>query len=240
MPPNPGNFLEHLRQLGYHPRSDKHSNCLSCCLVADLLAHCPAVRRHAAEGELVFDLNFTLHTGTAEWNVDLVLGEPAPAERCVIPDGEMRRATPSTVRVAVEHKAVMTEHHKAVKNRKRDFEAHHDRVHRYSTSAIAGGILIVNGASAFRSPLRSEVTEHRAPVELVAHCVDQMRAVSERQGDAGNGMDVKSVIVVDMDNQELSSTRFVTAGAAPKIGDPLHYDAFVQRLCRLYTERFAR
>lgn len=32
--------------------------------------------------------------------------------------------------------------------------------------------------------------------------------------------------------------RFVTEPPAPRAGDPLHYDSFLQRLCDDYRERF--
>jgi len=78
MAPNPPGFLAHLRTHGYHPRSDKHSNSLSVCIVSDLLEQCSPIRQQAAAGRLVYSLNFNLFTGTADWKVDLVLGEPPP------------------------------------------------------------------------------------------------------------------------------------------------------------------
>jgi len=42
-----------------------------------------------------------------------------------VPPAGIAEAPPSTIHIAIEIKGVMTEHHKAVKNRKRDFEAHH-------------------------------------------------------------------------------------------------------------------
>ena len=156
---------------------------LSCSVVGDLLSRCPVIRSQAAAGDLVFSFNFNLLQGTSAWNVD----------RQAVSDGEMRQAPTSTVRIAIEHKAVMTEHRKAVKNRKRDFEAHHEHVHRYSSSAIAGGILIVNGSSTFKSPLREGTTKHRDPKALVEHCIDQMRAVSQRP-DTGYGLEAKAVV----------------------------------------------
>ncbi len=232
------NFVRHLRSEGYHPRSAKHSNSLSCCVVGDLLSRCPVIRSQAAAGDLVFSFNFDLLTGTAAWNVDLVLGTPSPADRQAVSDGEMRQAPTSTVRIAIEHKAVMTEHRKAVKNRKRDFEAHHEHVHRYSSSAIAGGILIVNGSSTFKSPLREGTTKHRDPKALVEHCIDQMRAVSQRT-DTGYGLEAKAVVAVDLDNVNLDRSNLFTSPPAPQIGDPLHYDAFIERLCTLYVDRFS-
>jgi len=43
-----------------------------------------------------------------------------------------------------------------------------------------------------------------------------------------------------MDNQDYGATRYVTRPPAPSIGDPLHYDAFVQSLCSLYNQRFGQ
>jgi hypothetical protein len=238
MSPNPEAFLQHLRQLGYHPRSDKHSNALAEAIVVDLLAACPALAQRAREGALVYDLNFTLSAGTSDWRVDLVLGAPSPGT--MPPNGgtAIRRTRPSTVHMAIEIKSVMTEHHKAIKNRKRDFEAHQEHVHRYNNLAIAGGVLVVNQAETFRSPLRPEVTRHKDPKALVKHCILQMRSVASRPGLEGAGLEAKAVLVVDMDNQNLGATRFVTEAPAPAVGDPLHYDAFLQALCSLYGQRF--
>jgi hypothetical protein len=149
---------------------------------------------------------------------------------------------PSTIQVAVEIKGVMTEHHKAVKNRKRDLEAHLDHVHRYSRRAIAGGMLVINGSKTFRSPLRAKqaVTVHRNPEKLVQHCLDELRAVTTRNDPDGVGLDAKAAIVVDMDNVNIAETKYITAKPAPPVGDPLHYDAFIQTICGQYTERFGR
>lgn len=236
--PNPEPFLVHLRQEGYHPRSDKHSNALARCVVGDLTAHCPPIRRKAEAGELVYSLNFQILTGTAEWNVDLVLGQPpaGPVERPA--PGEITQTVPSTVHIAIEFKAVMTEHRKAVKNRKRDFEAHHDHVHRYSDRAIAGGLLMVNASPTFTSPLRTRPTVHRHPLQLVQHCVDEMRAVAARSRLGEAGLDAKGVVVVSLDPADPERATFVTKPPAPRIGDPLHYDAFIQAICNRYTERY--
>lgn len=238
MSPNPRLFLAHLREHGYHSRSAKHSNSLAEALVEDLLRHCPQIQAKAVAGRLVYDLNFTLKAGTADWNVDFVLGAPALETEAPAPPAQIVRASPSTVEIAVEIKAVMTEHRKAVKNRKRDLEAHHEHVHNYNQRAIAGGILVVNAAERFQSPLRPEVTHHRDPTRLVAHCVAELRSVAVRGGSTGYGLEARCAIVVDMDNLDLPSTGFLTKPPAPQVGDPLHYDAFVQRLCQAYRERF--
>lgn len=232
--PNPSGFLKHLCELGYHPRSDKHSNSLALAVVHDLIQHCPAMAQRAIRGELVYDLNFTLRAATADWNVDLVLGPPALGTASS-GDTAIHRQLPSVVQVAIEIKAVMTEHHKAVKNRKRDLEAHHEHVHNYSQQAIAGGVLIVNAAPVFKSPLRPGATTHKNPSKLVQHCLAELRSVSSRGGPTGYGLEAKCAIVVDLDNIDCTTTKYVQS---LPVGDPLHYDSFVRMICDHYTRRF--
>ena len=240
MSPNPETFLQHLRASGYHSRSNKHSNALAEAIVTDLVASCPAMTEKARRGLLVYDLNFTIKAGTSDWNVDLVLGAPPPPPQPPGNGGAIRRAAPSSVEVAIEIKSVMTEHRKAVKNRKRDLEAHHEHVHRYNNQTIAAGVLVVNQSATFKSPLRSEVTRHKNPGVLVEHCVLQARSITSRSGLQGEGLEAQAVIVVEMDNQDYGATRYVTRPPAPSVGDPLHYDAFVQSLCSLYNQRFGQ
>ena len=231
-------FVEHLRTEGYHPRSDKHSNALADVIVADLLETCAQLHPMADSGRLVYDQNFTITTGTSEWNSDLVLGLAPPDTAAPRSGASIRRTRPSTIHLAVEIKSIMTEHRKAVKNRKRDLEAHHDHVHRYSAAAIAAGVFVVNQAAMFKSPLRTDLTEHKNAKALVSHCLLQARSLSHRTGPEGQGLDAAAVIVVDMDNVHLQNTRLVTTSPAPPVGDPLHYDAFIQSLCSLYRDRF--
>lgn len=163
MSPNPASFLRHLQENGYHSPSNKHSNALAQAIVDDLLDTCPAIVRMGAEARLVYELNFTINAGTSDWNIDLVLGAPPPGVAPPPDETRMARTRPSTVQIAVEIKSIMTEHRKAIRNRKRDLEAHHEHVHRYNNSTIAGGVFVVNQAPAFKSPLRGEVTDHKNP-----------------------------------------------------------------------------
>lgn len=233
----PQAFLNHLRQEGYHPRSNKHSNSLARAIVADLTANCPVMARRAAVGGLVYALNFDLTYRTSTWNVDLVLGTPPPGTTPPA-DTAIKEMNPSTVQIAIEIKSVMTEHRKAVKNRKRDLEAHHEHTHNYSTDALAGGVLVVNASPTFHSPLRPEATEHKKPLSLVTHCVNEMRHVTMRGEPRGRGLDANTVLVVSMDNINPATTTFRDRPPAPAVGDPLHYDSFIQRLCNNYRTRF--
>jgi hypothetical protein len=235
----PQSFLAHLQAAGYHPRSDKHSNALAEAIVEDLVAACPLIATRAAAGDVVYDLNFDLVYGTATWNIDAVLGPPPTGVQAPPAGQAILRSTPSTIQIGIEIKAVMTEHRKAVKNRKRDLEAHHEHVHNYASNAIAAGVLVVNIAPTFMSPLRGGmITTHRNPTALVQHAMNEANAINVRGGPTGYGLDAKTVIVVDMDNVNLPTTSFHTAAPAPPVGHPMQYDAFIQRLCAEYGNRF--
>lgn len=235
--PNPDSFLLHLCEFGYHSRSDKHSNALAKAIVDDLVAYCPAIAGKAASGELVYQVNFTLRSGNADWNVDLVVGPPALGTPTRPAPGEMRRANPATVHIAVEIKSVMTEHRKAVKNRKRDLEAHHEHVHHYNANTIAGGVLVINASETFQSPLRTVVSIHRDPPALVQHCIAELRSVATRGGTTGYGLEAKCGLVVNMDNLDCTATKYATSFIP--VGDPLHYDAFIRTICDQFARRFS-
>jgi hypothetical protein len=207
-------------------------------IVNDLVTHCARIREAARQRELVYDLNFTLRAGTADWNVDLVLGPPEFGADETRDGSAILQRAPAVVQIAIEIKAVMTEHRKAVKNRKRDLEAHHEHVHNYSGSAIAAGVLMINGARTFKSPLRQAETVHREPRALVQHCLDELRAVASRGGPTGYGLEAKCAVVLEMDNEDLASTRYITGAPAPPVGDPLHYDGFIRTICDHYCRRF--
>jgi hypothetical protein len=235
----PASFLTHLQTSGYHSRSDKHSKALALAIVHDLVAHCPQIAAEATDGQLVFQWNHDLTFGHSTWNTDLAIGRPPPgtAQPVDLP-GEMNRATPATVRIAVELKSVMTEHRKAIKNRKRDLEAHHQHVHDYDSACIAGGVVVINAAPTFQSPLRNTLTAHANIDRIVEHCIDEVQSINVAHGTNPVGLDANCALVVEMDNVNIAATRFRTTPPAPVLGSPIHWDAFIQRICAAYTTRF--
>lgn len=239
--PLPHTFLEHIRTQGYDSRSNKHSNALALAVLEDLVATCPAIRAHAAAGELVYQLNMTLRFGSADWNVDFVLGEPATP---VAPStGGIGRGTPALVRLAPEIKSVMGSHRNAIQNRKRDFEAHHDHVHNYNRRTVAAGLLVLNANESFQSTVRLSPVRLARPGVFDAtlrFCVEQMRAVKSSGGSSPTGMDAKGLIVLNLADPTGTKASYVDRPPAPQLGDPLHYDSFIRKLCEEYTTRFGR
>jgi hypothetical protein len=238
--PLPSSFLSYLRAGPYNPRSSKQGDALAEAIVVDLLATCRGLAAAAADGEVVWKRNFNLIYGSSPWKSDLVIGAPPPGTQPP-KDEPILEAPPSSVHIAVEIKGVMTEHRKAIKNRKRDLESHHAHVHNYDPRSIAGGVLVLNVADRFRSPLRApgDVTTHKNPVALIQHCIAEAQGIAVRRESAGDGLDAKCVIVVDDDNIDFASSSYRETPPAPQVGDPMHYDAFIQRLCTEWTSRFS-
>lgn len=236
--PNPAAFLLHTRSAYYDPRSDKHSNALAEAIVIDLLKACPKLAVEAASGAVVYDLNFDLVYGIATWNVDLVLGQP-PALTPPPAGAPIGKTPPSTVQIAVEIKGVMTYHRNNVKNRKRDLESHHQHVHAYNPQTIAGGVMVINASPQFRTSTRTSVIKQTKNMPaVIQHCINEAAAISVRGGPTGSGLDAKSLIVIDFDNVNLQSASYMISKPAPRVGDPLHYDSFIQRLCSEWRTRF--
>lgn len=235
----PARFVEHLREKGYHPRSNVHGKTLCEYVLEDLLASCPKLKEHAADGRIVYDVQRKIIVGSSEWNIDLVLGPPAGLAKYEVTAKGIRQQPPATIRIAIEAKTIMTEHGKARRNRQRDLDSFHQFVHRYDPDTITAGLTAVNMADRFRSPLRPEPSVHRNVVQLAQGAVGLLRSLPIRSLRSEAGLEANAAIVVEHDNIDPARTRLVTAPPAPQVGDPVHYDSFLRRICDRYSQRYS-
>ncbi len=237
--PAPGRFADYLREFAYHPRSSRHGDALCKFILDDLLGTCPDIAEHARQGKVVYDLRRKIKVGGGEWNIDLVLGPPPSPGPSISAGDRIPRTPPATIRIAIESKSVMTEHQKAQRNRLRDLDSFHQFIHRYDPQTITASVTIINISPMFRSPLRPKVTKHVNPRALVETTIGLLRTLPQRAGiEEGAGLEANCVIVVSHDNVPPHRSRFVTELPAPQVGDPLHYDSFLQRICDRYRQRF--
>lgn len=236
----PEKIVGHLREAGYHPRSSVHGKILCEFVLEDLLAMCEKIAEHAAAGHLVYDIQRKIIVAGSAWNIDLVLGPPPGAMVKAVTAKGINKAPPATIRIAIEAKTVMTEHGKARRNRQRDLDSFHQFVHRYDPDAIAAGLTVVNISERFKSPLRPAISLHRNVRTLVEETMRLLRALPQRsaRGDTP-GLEANGAIVVNHDNIDADTTRLVTSAPAPQVGDPLHYDSFLRRICDSYTQRWS-
>jgi hypothetical protein len=254
-------LVAHLASGGYHPRTSKHSDFQSSIIVRDLLARCPALGRRAASGEIVAKLRHHQQVGHADWVIDVAIGTCAGAP---LPPGEIDPegarigfAPPVIIQVAIELKSVWTEHKKARLNRLRDFSSFHGYAHQYDPKTIAAAFLVVNSSERFYSPLRAadDITTHgnarTSARQLAKNVIDDFRSIHLRSSVSdAPGLEAIGVVAVEHDNLIVNPnaasyesvhkpTQASPSPPNPAVGDPLHYQSMIQRICNAYTQRFA-
>lgn len=75
--------------------------------------------------------------------------------------------------------------------------------------------------------------------DLVEETLALLRALPMRASVVeGGGLEANGAIVIEHDNVNLGRTRLVSRPPAPQVGDPLHYDSFIVRICDRYSQRF--
>lgn len=223
----PDSYVEWINaHLGFNPRSQTNSNVLSDFVIADLQTLCPEIATHLKSDEIVPIKNADVRTKVASRNVDMVLEEQNGGR----------------VRVAVEHKTIMTAHGKARWNRYGDIIAYCNHMHNHRRDCIAGATIIINCSPAYENPdafakglLRRRFNMQKVVADTTKIFSDiPLRSVPEEPNDQPEAL---AVIIVDYDGQ--NPAKLVTGDLAPQPGSLIHYDSFLARLCNLYRQRFA-
>jgi hypothetical protein len=251
-------IVKELRASGYHPRSSKQSDFQSLIIIRDLVAQCPLIAARAKSGELVAKLRHHQTVNHADWVVDIVIGTCAgapiePLDEALFP---IVMGPPVIIQIAIELKSIWTEHGKARLNRLRDFNSFHSFAHAYAPETVAAAFLIINSAEWFWSPLRDEddLTQHgrqnKTARQLAKETLDKFRSIHLRNSLTDPpGLEALGVLVVEHDNIPLNPNaanfasqhkKTIVAPTPPNVavGDPLHYQSMIQRICNAYTQRF--
>jgi hypothetical protein len=249
-------FAKHLSTEGYNPRSSRHSDYLSEIIIDDLIDGCSPLRDRAARGEVVAKLRHHQQVGHDDWVIDIAIGTCAGKPVPPAAGSKTRSTEPAIVQIAIELKSILTEHGKARKNRLRDFNAFHGYAHQYSPQTVAAAFLVVNSAEHFYSPLRrpNDVTKHgsrhRTSRQLAQATIAVFRAIHLRNTVTDPpGLEAIGVVVIEHDNlafhpspesqQHLHRpTRVAPVPPSLPVGDPMHYQTMIQRICTAYTQRF--
>lgn len=250
----PLRYVGHLTDLGYHPRSNKHGDFLSKCVVRDLLDSSDELRSAAIAGKLVYELNYDVQVNDENrvtdddreilkdlaWNIDLAIGPPADAFKSgkaashssdFLPEAMIRRAAPKEPWLVLDAKGIMTEHGKARRNRQRDLTALYSVMHTFYPTTVVGAALAINIAGKFRSPLRKSVSVHIDIRRIVAETLALFRAIRRAGADGREpGIEGLGCFVVDYANTKRSPAKLVQAAPAPTTGDRINYDEMVINL----------
>ncbi len=255
----------------YHPRSDLHSRIACWGMLFDLLRECPTLTHQIARGAVGFAVNHemrNLRTGRKK-NLDIVvctpnsnvlvsrpafaalvdtygiaLTGPEKAELRQLP--ELRQVPVGSVHLALEAKACMTAHIKALPRLYDELNSSHAAIHGSADHAIAAGFAMVNLADTFVSPGKNTTKSERGRRDVSVHAqprdtertIEKIREVPRRTQTNTEGFDALGIVVVRLANDG-SPVELVTAPPAPKPSEPWHYDQMIRRMASLYASKFA-
>lgn len=159
----------------YHSRSDRHSKVACWGVIFDLLTCTPLLRRHIEAGTVFFGINHEMRdfVHDRKKNLDVVLctssGAPSAQTFASLTAAygieltqhehqrldsfpALRRAPVGSVLMAVEAKACMTAHQRALPRLYDELNSSHLTVHGSSEQAIAVGFTMVNVSRNYLSP----------------------------------------------------------------------------------------
>lgn len=251
----------------YHSRSDLHSKVACWGVLFDLLHQSALMRRHTMSGKIVFGINHELRdfaTGRKKV-LDLVVARPSEratpetfsdlaqryhvvlssaqaAKLAALP--ELRRAPVGAVLMALEAKATMTEHVKALPQLYDELNSSHLTVHGASRQALAVGLVMVNAAAKFVSPDLNKtpgatlaLSTHSQPAAAAA-VVAKVREIPRRTGGMTEGYDGLGIIVISATNDGVIPVSLVTTPPAPSRNDIFYYDNMITRTANEYDTTF--
>lgn len=251
----------------YHSRSDHHSKVACWGVVFDLLSRTPLLQRHVESGTVFFGINHEMRdfVHDRKKNLDLVLctpnGSPGnenlaglaqtygidlnPSERELL--GKLpvlRRAPVGAVLMALEAKACMTAHQRALPRLYDELNSSQLTVHGSTEQAIAVGVAMINAAEQYLSPdlnkkNRADFPDWSSHVQPRAAelAIDKIKQLPRRSRVGDNGFDALAIVVVDMRNDG-SPAELVAAPPAPRPDDIYHYETMIARLSAIYATRF--
>jgi hypothetical protein len=252
----------------YHSRSDRHSKIACWVMAFELMQRCDLLREHLTSGKVVLGVNHTLRDFQTQRkkDLDLVIAEPSGDQQGgrrrtfveladaygVLLTGEQQKqladlpAAPvapiGSVLLAMEAKACMTAHVRALPRLHDELDSSHQTTHGNSERALAVGFVMVNASETFRSPDMNKfdlsthpanVNHHRQPQDAI-RVIEKIGEIRRRSGGSASGFDALGVMVVEMANDG-TPMRLLDKP------DPVFpYSQMVQRAAHEYAAAFAR
>jgi hypothetical protein len=182
----------------------------------------------------------TLASIAVEYEIDLTAEAQTAFEKLPL----LSRAPVGSVLMALEAKACMTAHQRALPRLYDELNSSHLTVHGASDQAIAVAFTMVNVAETYLSPDLNKKNRESAP-EWSRHkqprdaqlAVDKIKQLPRRSKVGDVGYDAISIVVVDMANDGGPVLLVETSPAPPK-GDIYNYESMISRLSGIYATRF--
>jgi hypothetical protein len=261
----------HGNSWNYHGRSDHHSKVACWGVVFDLLRNSRLLREHASQKRVGFGINVEIRDfqHDKKKDLDLVVCRPAgatPTDARTLVDladhyqidltkkerGELAQlprlceASVGSVLIALEAKACMTAHQRALPRLHAELDSSHVTVHGAHDAAIAAGYVVINIADSFLSPDLNKKNRRSDPIwsahdqpRSVEITINKVKQLPRRSKMGIPGYDALGIVVVDCRNDG-SAVRLHTGRPAPQPQDTYHYAAMIDRLQTIYATRFAQ
>lgn len=226
----------------------------------DLLVNSSLLRQHAEDGKVVFGLDHKMHDYAANRakNLDLVVARPhdagwttkrQPRRFSELPQlfdveltGPQRSKLASlpdpiegavgAVHLALEAKACMTAFTKSYPRLYDELNSSHAVIHGASNRALAVGLVIINVAEEFVSPV-GQRNRHKQPRDALG-AIAKVEQLPRRSGDEGVGYDGLGIVLVDLVNDGSG----VTLARSPKVPVNYEYERMILRVANEYDVRF--
>jgi hypothetical protein len=247
----------------YHSRSDRHSKVCCWAILFDFLRCCPLLRDHVEREKVTFGINHQLRDfkQNRKKNLDLVLctgrseiattfaeyGEKHGVQLDARERGwlgdlpVLRRASVTNVLVALEAKACMTEHVKALPRLHDEMSSSHQTIHGDTGGAIAAGYVLINCADSFASPDRNKrrirsgkaTPNHHKQDACAMRTLDALMKLPRRSSENEQGFDALGISMIRCANDRTPVV--VDDAANAKVPDIVAYASFIHRLSHLYA-----
>ena len=261
---------KHGNAWSYHSRSDHHSKVACWGIVFDFLRSSALFRRHVSAGRVGFGINHEMRDfqHDRKKDLDLVICQPGTGkssgrtlsnlvthygidlksaehkELAGLPS--LSEMPVGNVLMALEAKACMTAHQRALPRLYDELNSSHQTVHGAHDSAIAAGLVMINIADRFLSSDLNKANRVSAPQwsthpqpKSVDITLAKVKQLPRRSNTGIAGYDALGIIVVDCVNDG-SPVRLHTSSPAPQAQDNYHYETLINRLQVLYDTRFAQ
>jgi len=256
----------------YHSRSDHHSKVGCWAIMFDLLMMCGLLRSHASNGQVCFGINHEMvdFRNNRKKNLDLVVCTPRRETRPAKPRNltslvqhyaialseteqshlaalpTLQEAPVGSVLMALEAKACMTAHQRALPRLYDELNSSHQTIHGATDQAIAAGFVMVNAATAFLSPDQNKGPRSRDHLVWSRHnqprdatlAISKVEEIPRRSNTGETGFDALAVMVIECRNDG-TPVKLITSEPAPQPGEIFHYATLVERLSHIYSTRFA-
>jgi len=256
----------------YNSRGDHHSQVACWAVLFDALLTSARLRQHAQNGEAAFGINhrmldfknnkpkkldLVVCTPAATWDKKrkplsfhglmkkhgIVLSDRAREALGSVP--EIPEATVGSARLALEAKACMTAHVKALPRLHDELTSSHHTVHGASDSAVAAGFVMVNHAREFLSSVSNNrsiaefgpiVNRHNQPKDTL-EVIAKLEQIPRRTKPGEDGYDALGILVVEGRNDGTPFS-LVSSAPAPTPNSNFSYEQLIHRTCAAYEARF--